>query len=129
MQRKTTLESNMNDKQTFSFPLQRDGETLGMIHWQDGSAEISGDAAEVAAFEEAIQGAIATKYMDSYPAPGLVIIDARPTDIREMISVLDFGGFTIPDCFADYTAAARAKRASERNDFFTRLGSRVRKLY
>ena len=42
---------------------------------------------------------------------------------------LDFGGFTIPDCFTDYTAAARAKRASERNDFFTRLGSRVRKLY
>ena len=59
-----------------------------MIHWQDGSAEISGDAAAVAAFEEAIQGAIATKYMDSYPTPGLVIIDARPTDIQEMISVL-----------------------------------------
>ena len=46
----------MNDKQTFSFPLQRNGETLGMIHWQDGNAEISGDAAAVAAFEEAIQG-------------------------------------------------------------------------
>lgn len=100
-----------------------------MIHWQDSSEQISGDAAAVAAFEEAIQGAIATKYMDSYPAPGLVIIDARPTYIQEMISVLDFGGFTIPDCFTDYTAAARAKRASERNDFFTRLGSRVRKLY
>lgn len=108
-----------------------------MIHWQEGNAEISGDAAAVAAFEEAIQGAIASKYRGKYPMPLLAILSQRPNGIIGMIPngiigmivVLEYGGFTIPDCFTNYTAAARAKRASERNDFFTRLGSRVRKLY
>lgn len=100
-----------------------------MIHWQEGNAEISGDAAAVAAFEEAIQGAIASKYRGKYPMPLLAILSQRPNGIIGMIVVLEYGGFTIPDCFTNYTAAARAKRASERNDFFTRLGSRVRKLY
>lgn len=94
----------------YTFPLARDGKTLGVLHWQEGSDKISGDAAAVTVFEEAIEGAIATKYMDSYPAPELVIIDARPIYIQEMISVLEFGGFDIPEVFADYTATAEYKR-------------------
>jgi hypothetical protein len=110
----------------YTFPLVRDGKTLGMLHWQEGSDQISGDAAAVAAFEEAIKRAIASNYRGSYPPPGLIIINARPAHMKEIISVLDFGRFAIPDCFADHTAAARAKRAREnrRRDFFDRMGAR-----
>lgn len=95
---------------TFNFVLSRQGKALGKIHFAEGSGKITGDASAVAALETAIREAIADRHIGRYPSPGMVIIDKAPVYDRELISVLEFGGFDVPEVLADYTADAEYER-------------------
>ena len=94
----------------FDFVLSRKGKALGKIHFAEGSGKITGDASAVAALEAAIREAVAVRHIGRYPPPGLVIVDKAPAYDRELISVLEFGGFDVPGVLADYTADAEYER-------------------
>lgn len=94
----------------FDFVLSRQGKALGKIHFAEGSSKITGDAYAVAALETAIREAVAARHIGRYPPPGMVIVDKAPAYDRELISVLEFGGFDVPEVLADYTADAEYER-------------------
>lgn len=117
----------MSKGRQYTFALRRDNKELGVLCWQNGSDHITGDAVAVAAFEKAIRDAIAVRHEGNYPMPLWVVIDRRPTSVVEMITVLEFGGFAIPDVFAGSTAQAqRAHMQDDESDgLFAGVASRV----
>lgn len=94
----------------FDFVLSRQGKVLGKIHFEEGSGKVTGDTTAVAALGVAIREAVAVRHIGRYPPPGMVIISETPAYDRELISVLEFGGFDIPEVLADYTADAEYER-------------------
>lgn len=94
----------------FDFVLSRQEKVLGKIQFEEGSGKITGDASAVAALETAVHKAITARHISRYPPPGLVIIDKAPAYSRELISVLEFGGFDIPEALAYDTADAEYER-------------------
>ena len=98
---------------TFQFNLTRNGKEYGTIRWTAGNDAITGDHDAVAALEEAIEKAIAARH-SGYPMPGTITIEQRPQSVCEMILILEFGGFDMPECFVNMTSAADLKRMEER---------------
>lgn len=106
---------------TFTFPLTKGERRYGDIKWTERTDTFSGDAEAVTALADATNGAITARHVGKYPPPGIVTITGRPTSIAELITILEFGAFDMPDVFAGMTAAAdvakmEADAASMEND-------------
>ena len=106
---------------TFTFPLTKGERRYGDIKWTERTDAFSGDAEAVTALADATNGAIAARHVGKYPPPGIVTITGQPTSIAELITILEFGAFDMPDVFAGMTAAAdvakmEADAASMEND-------------
>ena len=104
----------MNYLQKFEFPLSRNGQTLGIIKWQFGDdnkdvARLDGDALAVDALECAIAQGIREQWEGHYPRPLRVIVNNPVNSMYEMITVLEYAGFDMPDVLYAYTATAQRK--------------------
>lgn len=98
----------------FNFILSRANQPIGQIVWlcggDDGNGSITGDQQAIFVLQQSINMAIQQAWRGNFPLPRRVVVQNPLNYISEMVTVIEQGGFDMPDVLLPYTAAEQKRK-------------------
>lgn len=101
----------------YDFALSHQGKMLGRVIWSfdadgDRHGRLEGEAAVVRHLEQTIAQAVQENW-EAYPQPDTETVTDPLNSFYEMMIVLEYGGYDIPDEFYPYTPKGSAERDAQ----------------
>lgn len=105
-------------KKLYEFTLSKGGGFIGGIRWHydsdvEGNCRLDGDAKALATLRASMEQAVAEGWKGRYPRPGFVVVEEPLCSLKEMITVLQLGGYDMPEVFAPYTPEAQLAESTK----------------
>ncbi|WP_304333715.1 hypothetical protein [Conchiformibius steedae] len=101
----------------YSFLLAKNGKAIGRVRWfvdidQHGYGRLEGDEPALVDLNQTIRMAVAEKWSAYLPPSSETVTDPL-NSFYEMMIVLEYGGYDIPDEFYPYTPKGSAERDAQ----------------